>query len=132
MPSYRDIGKSFEISPHRYRELLYFCRQYDEKKRKRDSCYSINAPQPSDAPRAGCVTSAVERQAERAMIYSADIELIERCAMEAVAPDNDAYKWLMLNVTQGTQYESMPVSCCRKTFYYKYRRKFFYILNQKR
>ena len=129
MPSYRDIGRAFEISPARYRELLYFCRQYDEKKRKRDSCYGVGIPVPSDTPRGGCKTSPVERQAERAIRYGADVELIERCAMEAVAPDNGIYQYLIMNVTRGARYEDMLPPCGRRQFYQVYRSKFFYHLD---
>ena len=130
MPTSRDLQlDEYEISNARYRELLYKCRQYPESKYKRDACYGISAMTLSDMPRGGAVTSAIERQAERAMKYAALVELVENTAKKAVEDDVGLYEPLVLNVAYGTPYYQMPVPCGKNQFT-KLRRRFFYLLDK--
>ena len=57
-----------------------------------------------------------------------DIEAIEQCA---VAADPEIYQYIIKSVTEGVKYEFLKVPASRKKFY-RARRKFFYLLDQKK
>ncbi len=130
MPKERDLKlDEYDISWRRYRELKYFCMQYNEKKEKIKSIVGLSAVNYSGTPGAkGVFHSQTETQAIKIAGLRNDIKLIDDTAMEA---DSTIYKQLLENITDGVPYEYLQVPCGRRQFY-RARRKFFYLLSQKR
>lgn len=126
----KDISlKKYDISSAKYRELKYFCLQYEEWKSIINSDASaIKAVTLSDMPSAHNPSDMTSAIAIKRAEVRAKCELIEQTAIEA---DNEIYKYIIKNVTQGVLYEYMPVPCGRRQFY-SARRKFFYLLSKKR
>ena len=120
--------KSFNISDYAYKELEYFCMQYEEKKRELHKGYGLNAIVNDGLPKGNLPGNPVEGQAIRNAVLQADVDLIEHTAMEAGA---DVYQWLIKNVTEGVPYEWLNVPSGRRQFY-ETRRYFFFLLAQKR
>lgn len=123
------IPDGYEISKHRYLELLHLCQQYDELKQKRADCYGIGSPTLTDLPRGGAKTSIVERQAMAAQKYTIRIDQIEGSARKAAEGSEVMYKALIRNVTRGVTYEHLDVPCGRRQFY-NMRRLFFWLLDK--
>ena len=114
----------YGISGAAYRELKYFCLQYEEKKSKLADCYSVGTPILSDTPRGGCTSDPTSRRAGRAMKYSEDCELIEQTA---IATSAEFYQYIIKNVGKGYAYDYLGIPLSRTAFY-RLRRKFFYML----
>ena len=115
------------ISHEKYMELLYFCRQYGEKKNKlKEMTFAKAVDYTATGGRGG--GSSTEKQALLREELKSEIELIEQTALET-APD--IYKMLLKNVTEGVTYIYMDVPC-GKEYFYKKRREFFYRLSLKR
>lgn len=123
------VPNNYEITKNRYLELLHFCRQYNELKKKLTDCYGVGSPILSDLPRGGAKTSVVERQAERASKYRDKIDKIERAARQASDGSREIYIAIIRNVASGVTYEHMSVPCGRKQFY-EIRRRFFWLLDK--
>lgn len=112
MPNQRDLQlDKYKISKNRYRELKYFCLQYEEKKK----ALSV-------------FRERKDLNCQEALKLQKDIEMIERTAIEA---DSSIYKQIIKNVTQNTSYEYMFVPSGRRHFY-EIRNKFFYLLDNKK
>ncbi len=118
----------YGISPNRYRELLYFCRQYGEKRRQLASARDLDAVANDGLPHGNGVSDPTARKADVALKLRDDIALIEDTAR-----DVDPVNWtaLLRNVTECTQYEYMQVYSGRRQFY-EARRKFFWLLDQRK
>ena len=102
----RDLSlEKYEISPFAYREMIYFCLQYDEKK--------------------GKITHQQQGKYSHALImrYMKDIELIENTAHE-ICMDDSSYKNILDNVCYQIPYEKLNTYCGRRQFY-DLRIKFF-------
>ena len=125
----RDIKLSdYNISRAKYKELKYFCMQYEEKRQELSRGYGLGAVVSDGMPKGNCPGNPVEGQAIRNAMLQKDIELIEQTAIEA---DPDIFPWILKNVTGGMPYEYLDVPMCRSDFYGT-RRYFFYLLAQKR
>lgn len=121
--------KKYKISLNRFRELKYFCLQYDDKKHELNSLTFISAQLSDGQPHAGGgVSDMTAKKAIKAAELKKDIELIEKCAAEA---DNTIYRYIIANVTKGLAYEHLGVPMGKNQFYEK-RRKFFWLLNKYR
>lgn len=104
------------VRREKYRELQYFCLQYEEKKE--------------------AVLSGVERKGGHRARVSEDkrerlrkeVELIEQTAIET---NPEIYQYLLKSVTEGTSYEYLNVPMSKGRFY-DYRRLFFALLAEKR
>lgn len=119
--------KKYKISLNRFRELKYFCLQYDDKKRELNSLTFISAQLSDGQPHGGGgVSDVTAKKAIKAAELKKDIELIEKCAVEA---DSTIYRHIMTNVTKGLAYEYLEVPMGKNQFYEK-RRKFFWLLNK--
>ena len=130
MPDQRDLNlEQYEISRMAYRELKYFCLQYEEKKKKLSELRGLAAAPISGGPRGSSVSRPTEQRALRAVALARDCELIEQTALEAAGPV--MYRSLMKNVTQGVPYYCLDVPCGKNQFT-ALRRKFFWRLNEKR
>jgi len=136
MPSYRDIGKEYELSQARYRELMYFCRQYDEKKEIIGDLHYEHGFQSGALTgqplTSGAGESVVERRALKALPHVQDVEMIDRCLDLAVGEDKGIIEALRLNVTRGIKWEYLNVPCGKSKFYNVYRRYFFWLLDQRK
>lgn len=116
----------YGISPERYRELLHFCRQYNEWKSKAN--YGLSAINNDGMPHGKSISNPTMQQALKNQKYLANINMIEETCKEA---DIDIWTYLLKNVTTGMTYEEMPVPRGRAQFYSS-RRKFFFMLDLKR
>lgn len=124
----RDLSmEKYGISKEKYRELMYFCMQYDSMKKSVE--YGLKGITAGIGP-AGKKSdkSLTESQAMRNEKYIQEIRMIEDAAREA---DGELYPFILKAVTSGTSYDYMDVPAGRRKFY-EARRKFFYILSKKR
>lgn len=102
MSRIRGLPKGYKISETRFRELYYFCLQYNEWQKQRNS-------------------------------YAEKIKMVEDACMEA-SPELAPYiKEAVTNkgVTYQRLRSRLNIPCDRNT-YYKYRRKFYWILDKKK
>lgn len=140
MTKQRDLklNDGYEISPARYRELLYFCRQYPEWKTElaanTDAVRALPLTKMPGAPIRKPSDQTGELAARRADL-ARKCELVEQAAIEA---DGAIYQYIIRNVTQdGVGYYFLsrlkddPIPC-GKGYFYRARRRFFYLLNQNR
>jgi len=128
MPNKRDLNLwSYSISKNRYRQLLYYCKQYNEWKKIIAYSYGVRASASDGLPRGNKISNPVEMQAFKNEKYKESIKLIEQTCKEA---NIGIWKQLLDNVTDGIAYENMNVPCGRRQFYNS-RRKFFYMLDLK-
>lgn len=122
----------FHISKAKYRELSGLCLQYDELKQKLNECYRYPASSLSDSPKASSAASCVERDGEKALKHRETIDLIENTVKEACGENSGMYLHLLKAVTQGFTWEHLPDCPCGRSYFYRLRRKFFYLLSQKK
>ncbi len=128
--SRKDLSlKKYNISGARYRELFYFCRQYNEWKQELSIIATVKPQRLSGMPlgKNGVSNPTADAAAKRAEL-TAKCALIEQTAVET---SPELYQYILKNVTQGIPYEYMDIPCCRQKFY-NMRRKFFYNLSKKR
>lgn len=115
----------YNIGVNTYRELLYFCRQYYEKKARISEIYALGAAALSGMPKGTGVAAPTEKKALLAVKLSKDCDMIERAAKLA---DEEIYEYIIANVVHDKlPYEYLAVPSGRERFY-KSRRKFFYYL----
>lgn len=128
LPDYTDIG----ISKDRYRELIWFCRQYQEWKAEAASLLGLSAQQYEQRPRGSDVGDPVYRVAVKREKLLAKIELVE-----AVANEIDGGRWraaLIQNICMGRALKFidpaiMPTS--RRNDFFNKRRMFFILLDKR-
>ncbi|WP_352399145.1 hypothetical protein [Anaerotignum sp.] len=118
---------NYDISDNRYRELKYFCRQYREKKEKLSSITELSSA-PLGMKRGGVISDRTANIAIKKARLSDELRLIEQAAMET---DGDLYGYILESVTDGIPYEYLDIPTSRSGFY-ALRRRFFYILDQRR
>lgn len=134
MPNIRALNRNkYNISSNRFRELYYFCLQYnewrDELKYKTDT---IAGQEISDLPGAHSCSDGTSKLAMRRMELERNCRLIEKTAIEA---DAEIYQYLIKaatneNISFHYLKTVMDMPCERDT-YYDRRRKFYWILSQK-
>lgn len=129
MSKQKDLNlDKYKISKYRYRELKYFCLQYDEKKQRLAALRGLGAVTYSSEPHGSGISDPTAAKAERVQQIVQDIDLIEQTAMEV---DSVNYGSLLANVTSANlPYEYLSPACGRRQFY-EDRRKFFYLLDKK-
>ena len=125
--------KKYNISKHRFRELYYFCLQYqewlDELKYKTDDVSSVGI---TNMPTSHNTNSSVERLALRRAQLEEKCKILEQTAIEA---DPELYQYILKAVTnEGISYNYlkmvMNIPCCKNVWYDR-RRKFYYLLSEK-
>lgn len=131
----RALNTKYGISKHRFRELYYWCLQYnewkDELKYKTDTVKAVEA---HDMPMgSACIGNPTEALAMRRARLEENCHIIEQTAIET---DPDLYQYILKAVTDEDvtyRYLSliMGIPCSHNT-YYERRRKFYWILNQKK
>ena len=112
------------ISHDEYMEMIYFCRQYKNKKEKLNSLTYINGIHYNGFPSGETKYKPTEDTAIELALIKRDIELIEQAAIEA---DGAIYKELIKNVTENIPYEFLTPACGRR-YFYETRIRFFNIL----
>ena len=116
--------KEFNISDYAYKELEYFCMQYNEKKKFIKYGYGPKAVRFAPVSVKGNISDKTFETAKQMIKIKSDIEMIENAAKEA---DEQLYKYIIKNVTEGIPYGVLNVPCGRRQFYDK-RKLFFYKL----
>lgn len=125
--------KKYNISKHRFRELYYFCLQYqewlDELKYKTDDVSSVGI---TNMPTSHNTNSNVERLALRRAQLEEKCKILEQTAIEA---DPELYQYILKAVTnEGISYNYLKMIMnipCGKKMWYDRRRKFYYLLSEK-
>jgi hypothetical protein len=130
MNHYKPDG--YHISKAKYRELSGLCLQYDELKQKLKDCYRYPTSGTSGTVISSSDTSGVERDGEKALRYSTVIELIESTVKETCGENSGMYPYILKAVTQGFTWERLTDCPCGRSYFYRLRRKFFYLLSQKK
>lgn len=137
----RDFNeKCWNISWDEYKELVHFCRQYEQK--RRDSAALLTLPGGTPTPMTGKDGSAqwaphgsgglsdpVALAAEKRERLLRDIRMIERAAK--IAGDEIA-PWLLRNVTGKETITQIIARGCpiSERQFYRMRRRFFFILRE--
>ena len=133
MANVRSLNKDkYNISNYRFRELYYFCLQYDEwmqeLKEKRDPLKGV---QYTGMPGSGTPGNPTEKNA----IICA--ELSHKCALiedAAKAADPELWQYILYAVTnENTTFKFLKMQKeipCERDRYYNSRRKFYYYLDR--
>lgn len=128
---YSQAIANYDISRERFLELKHKCLQYPEWIKRRNECYELQSTVSDGMPKGSTsATSAVERQAEKAMKESELVDLVERCLFEATDGDVGIIPDLRKNICYGVPYIALTAPCGKNEFT-KYRHKFYYILDKK-
>ncbi len=129
----RDLNLSkYGISPKRYRELYYFCLQYEEMKEKLKSIYALQSSKFDSNIQSNVASDPTQKKAIAAAKISKDLEIIEQTAIEA---DDEIYQYLLMNVTNQIPYTYLRYDLgmpCGHDKFYKARRRFYYLLDKKK
>ena len=134
MPNVRNTSlKKYNISPHRFMELYYYCLQYNEwKDELRYKCDAVRSVEITDMPITHGNSDSTQKLAVRRAELSNKCKLIEDTAKEA---DADIYQYILKAVTNERityKYLSTIMNIpCGKDMYYDRRRKFYWLLSQK-
>ena len=126
--------KKYGISKNRFWELYYWCLQYnewrDELKYKTDAVKSIEV---TDMPVAHENGDSTQELAIRRAQLEQNCKIIEQTVLEA---DSEIYQYLLKAVTdENVTYRYLKLVMgipCGKKMYYDRRRKFYWLLNQKK
>ena len=111
--------KKYNISKHRFRELYYFCLQYqewlDELKYKTDDVSSVGI---TNMPTSHNINSNVERLALRRAQLEEKCKILEQTAIET---DETLYQYIIKAVTnEGVSYNYlkmvMNIPCCKNVW----------------
>ncbi|MBP1616158.1 MAG: hypothetical protein H6Q13_3606 [Bacteroidetes bacterium] len=135
MGNVRELNHSkYGISKNRFKELYYWCLQYnewkDELKYKTDT---VGAMEVTNMPSGHGVSDSTQKLAIRRALLEQKCRLIEQTAIEA---DSDIYKYIIKAVTEeGISYRylnNIMEIPCGKDMYYDRRRKFYWLLSQRK
>lgn len=133
MTKHRDLKlEKYNISRSRYRELYYFCLQYDERKREMEELRYLSPPQDDGMPRGGGISNPTERVGMKIARLAMENDIMEQAAKEA---SPDLCYWILEAAKYDLKFdflhlrEGMP---CGKNEFQKMRHKFYYILDQKK
>lgn len=128
----RELSKKnpYYVNVYRYKELVYFCRQYPMWEKALTSLSNLYA-KPTElgmlvqTSRGGA--NVVERCAISIDFFKTKMKIVEDAAKET---DPELCDYLLKGITQGLSYDKLGyIPCCRDTYYDRYR-KFFYYLNK--
>jgi len=116
------------LSKNRYRELKYFCMQYQEWVEELKSInYNLQSYKIDDLPKSNNIGKPTEELAIRKIKLEKKIKIIKQTAIET---SSVLYQELLKNITQGIPYEylNIPYSRCH---FYRIRNLFFNLLDKK-
>lgn len=122
--------KKYDISKHRYMEMVHYCLQYPEWKDALELEPVISGGGMDGMPKGGPRKDKLEELAIRRSKLSGKCRNVERAAELAAG---DLKKYIIIAVTrEGMSYDylrtRLNIPCGRRQFY-EYRRKFFWILS---
>lgn len=125
--------KKYCISNNRFRELYYFCLQYQEWKDELEYLKpEYRETELSGMPGGGGISNPVQDMGIRRAELSKRCELIEQTAIEA---DPDIYQYIIKAVTNEKitfKYLKMIMGIpCERDMYYDRRRRFYWLLSKK-
>ena len=122
----------YYLSRNKYLELYYFCRQYDDWKKEYESLGSVQAFRYEEKIKSPDPSDPTFNIAARRLELFHKMELVEQTAIEA---NPELARFILMNVTEGAGFNYIDnrfiVPCCEKSFY-KFRRRFFFLLARKR
>lgn len=126
-------SRIYEISKHKFWELYHYCMQYNEWKQELNLLDdSVKSPQITGMPQGSGTSDPTSNLAIRREFLSQKCELIENTAKEA---DPELWEYILINVTNEFatfNYLQMNGGIpCGKNYFYKSRRKFFFLLARK-
>lgn len=128
----RDLNiNKYKISSKRFRELYYFCLQYDEwKKELKNLENPLKSIDLSNEIKGSGTASPTEDIAIKRLELSEKCNLIEETAKKVAG---DLYEYLLLAITKEKTFNYISliknIPCSRNTFY-SIRRKFYFLLSQ--
>jgi hypothetical protein len=133
MAKHRDLKlEKYNISRSRYRELYYFCLQYDERKKEMEELRYPSPPKSDGMPRGSTTSNPTERNGMRAARLAMENQIMEQAAAESAC---ELAPWILKAAKYDLKFnylhlcEGMP---CGKNEFQKLRHKFYYILDQKK
>lgn len=135
MPRVRSKSlEKYNISSHKFMELYHFCLQYNEwRDALKYKCDTIKSIGISDMPTTHNYSDITQKMAIERAELSKKCELIEQTAIET---DADLYPYILKAVTnEGISYNYLKMVCsipCGRNTYYEKRRKFYWLLSQKK
>lgn len=129
----RDLNlDKYNIGRFAYRELLYFCLQYPDKKQKAAAMLGTRSQALTGLPGGNGINNTTAAQAEMRDKLLKDCELIEQTA---AAIDSVWYQQLIYGITNSVSWHELRL--CKglgmgEKEYQKKRRHFFYLLAEKK
>lgn len=133
MANVRSINKDkYQISKFRFRELYYFCLQYDEwKEELEDKHNPLKAMEYSGMPGNAAPGNPTQSKAIICAELSHKCDLIENAAKRA---DPELWEFILYAVThEGATFDSLKIHHnipCERDRYYMRRRMFYFYLDQ--
>lgn len=133
MANVRTLNKDkYNISNYRFRELYYFCLQYEEwREILKETRDTLKGVQYSGVPASGGQSNPTAKAAIKGAEYSQKCALIEEAAKAA---DPELYEYIIFAVTNENitfKYlkarKNIP---CERDRYYNSRRKFYFNLDR--
>lgn len=125
----RDLKlQDYNISPNRYRELKYFCKQYREKQSQLRSITELSSPGFGGGGGGNKISDRTGNTALKRLGLEKELEIIEQSAMEA---GSEFYSYILSNVVDGIRYEYLDAPMSRRAFF-RMKLKFFGILSTKK
>lgn len=133
MPNVRALNKDkYKISNYRFRELYYYCLQYNEwREALAEKRNPLKGQQYSGMPSSGLPGNPTMNVAIDCAEYAHKCAVIEQAAKLA---DPDLYEYIIYAVTNEKitfKYLKMQMNIpCESDCYYNCRRKFYFILDK--
>ena len=124
--------KKYNISDYRFRELYYFCLQYDEWLQELNAKRNpLKATQYSGAPSSGRTSDPTMKNAIECAELANKCAAIEQAAKKA---DAELYEYIIYAVThENVTFKFLKMQKnipCERDRYYSSRRKFYYCLDR--
>ena len=124
--------EKFKISNYRFRELYYFCLQYEEwKEQLKEKRNPLKAMPMSGMPTSGNVGNPTESAAIACAELSMKCKMIEQAAKEA---DPELWEYIVFAVThENITFNYLKANMdfpYERDRYYNSRRKFYFILDR--
>ena len=134
MANVRSLNKDkYKISDYRFRELYYFCLQYEEWKQElKDKKNPLKGMQYSGAPASGNPGNPTATAGIECAELSNKCDLVEQAAKAA---DPELWEYILYAVTHDKiSFDTLKAQKnipCERDRYYNSRRKFYFVLDKK-
>lgn len=127
------MRQDLKLSKHRYYELLHWCLQYPEwKKRLQAMSFTPEAKIDASENSKWIANRRTEDLAAIIAELSTNIDLVDRVCREA---SEELYPWLHLAVTKGVGFQELKMVKkipCERDMFYDRRRRFFWLLDKEK